>query len=480
MSEIQIKKISQFLWEIPKQGKMNVPGRVYTSEQLMQEIQKDQSLQQVVNVAQLPGIINYSMAMPDIHWGYGFPIGGVAAFDLNDGIISPGGVGYDINCGVRMMKSTLTRQDLQSQMEKLIPAIFAKVPSGVGSKGFLRLSSKDEKQVLKQGARWAVNQGFGDEDDLQYIEENGSVEYANPEVISEQAYKRGRPQLGTLGSGNHFVEIDYIDQIYDEEAAEIIGLEKNQVVVIIHTGSRGFGYQVCDDYIRKMMKAAEKYHIDLPDRQLCCAPFHSHEGQEYYEAMNCAINYAFANRQIISHWVKEAFYESLKLSPNQVQLSMVYELAHNIAKVETHKIGDKLRPVLVHRKGATRSYGPGAEGMPEKYKKIGQPVIIPGDMGRYSYLLAGNAKAMIETFGSSCHGAGRKMSRRQATKAAKGRAIKRELADIGITALAASRATMVEEIPDAYKDVADVVSVVQQAGIARKVVRLRPMGVIKG
>ncbi len=459
---------------------MNVPGRVYTSEQLMQEIQKDQSLQQVVNVAQLPGIINYSMAMPDIHWGYGFPIGGVAAFDLNDGIISPGGVGYDINCGVRMMKSTLTRQDLQSQMEKLIPAIFAKVPSGVGSKGFLRLSSKDEKQVLKQGARWAVNQGFGDEDDLQYIEENGSVEYANPEVISEQAYKRGRPQLGTLGSGNHFVEIDYIDQIYDEEAAEIIGLEKNQVVVIIHTGSRGFGYQVCDDYIRKMMKAAEKYHIDLPDRQLCCAPFHSHEGQEYYEAMNCAINYAFANRQIISHWVKEAFYESLKLSPNQVQLSMVYELAHNIAKVETHKIGDKLRPVLVHRKGATRSYGPGAEGMPEKYKKIGQPVIIPGDMGRYSYLLAGNAKAMIETFGSSCHGAGRKMSRRQATKAAKGRAIKRELADIGITALAASRATMVEEIPDAYKDVADVVSVVQQAGIARKVVRLRPMGVIKG
>lgn len=480
MSEIDVKRITDFIWEIPKRGNMNVPGQIYASDSMMHDIRQDQSLQQVINVAQLPGIIKHSMAMPDIHWGYGFPIGGVAAFDLDDGVISPGGVGYDINCGVRMMKSNLSKQDVQKQMQNLIPALFSRIPSGVGSKGPIRLNVNDEKQVLKKGARWAVEQGYGSEEDLFYIEENGEIANANPANISDQAFQRGRPQLGTLGSGNHFVEIDYIDEIYDTEAAKIAGLEKDQIVVVIHTGSRGFGYQVCDDYIRKMMKASEKYGIHLPDRQLCCAPFNSPEGQEYYEAMNCAINYAFANRQIISHWVTEAFKEALKLPEKAANLSIVYELAHNIAKVETHKVQGKPKKVVVHRKGATRSFGPGSHDIPEKYKSIGQPVIIPGDMGRYSYLLTGNEKAMDETFGSSCHGAGRKLSRKKAMKIAKGRAIYRELENQGITAMAASRATMFEEIPEAYKDVSDVVSVVHQANIARKVARFKPLGVIKG
>jgi len=478
MLEIELRKITDYLWEIPKQGKMNVPGRIYASDFMMEDIKNDQSLQQVINVAHLPGIIQNSMAMPDIHWGYGFPIGGVAAFDLDDGIISPGGVGYDINCGVRMLKSSIFRKDIQLKMKELIPTIFSKVPSGVGSKGSIRLNSVDEKKVLKQGARWAVEQGFGEEEDLLYIEESGEMKNANPARISQEAFRRGRPQLGTLGSGNHFVEVDYVDAIYDKEAAKIMGLEKDQIVVVIHTGSRGFGYQVCDDYIRKLMRASEKYGIFLPDRQLCCAPFKSPEGKEYFEAMNCAINYAFANRQIISHWVNEAFQEILKISNKP--LSLVYELAHNIAKLETHRIEGNSKQVLVHRKGATRSFGPEMPGVPDRYQKIGQPVIIPGDMGRYSYVLAGNENSMNETFGSSCHGAGRRLSRKKAMKTAKGREIKRELEKQGIIAMAASRATMVEEIPEAYKDVSDVVSTVHNADIARKVVRLRPMGVIKG
>jgi tRNA-splicing ligase RtcB len=480
MADIEIKQIDDFLWEIPKQGKMNVPGRVYASESMMRDIRQDQSLQQVVNVAHLPGIVGYSMAMPDIHWGYGFPIGGVAAFDVDEGIISPGGVGYDINCGVRLMRSNLTRKEVEPKIRDLVAAIFSKVPSGVGSTGVLKLSEAEMKQVLREGAHWAVKHGYGDPEDLQYIEETGKIEPADPKLVSAEAYKRGRPQLGTIGSGNHFVEIDYVEEIYDPEAAAALGLEKDQIVVIVHTGSRGFGHQVCDDYIRKMMKAAEKYGIDLPDRQLCCAPFRSPEGQEYYLAMNCAINYAFANRQIISHWVREAFMEALKLGPREAGLKVVYELAHNIAKVERHVINGKEREVVVHRKGATRAFGPGLSQVPEPYRNIGQPVIIPGDMGRYSFILVGNPKAMDETFGSSCHGAGRKLSRRQAMKTARGRSIHKELEAKGIFAMAASKATMVEEIPDAYKDVSDVVEAVHGAGIARKVAKFRPIGVVKG
>jgi len=480
MADIKVRKVNDFLWEIPREGKMRVPGRVYASEHMMADIRNDQSLQQVVNVAHLPGILRYSLAMPDIHWGYGFPIGGVAAFDLNEGIISPGGVGYDINCGVRLMRSGLTRADVQPKIRELVAAIFSRVPSGVGSKGVLRLSEGEMKQVLRKGAAWAVQQGFGRPEDLEFIEEHGRMEPADPATVSAEAYKRGRPQLGTIGSGNHFVEIDYVEEVYDPEAARAFGLEKDQIVVIVHTGSRGFGHQVCDDYIRKLSKAVQKYGIELPDRQLCCAPFQSPEGQEYYLAMNCAINYAFANRQIISHWVREAFRDALGLSDRDAELSLVYELAHNIAKVERHTVNGEEREVVVHRKGATRAFGPGSPYIPDAYREVGQPVIIPGDMGRYSYVLAGNTQAMEETFGSSCHGAGRRLSRRQATKTARGRSIYQELEKMGIVAMAASKATMVEEIPEAYKDVSDVVEAVHGAGIARKVAKFRPIGVIKG
>ncbi len=480
MSTIEVQKVGEYVWEIPKRGKMRVPGRVYASDRMMEDIRQDQSLQQVVNVAHLPGILRYSLAMPDIHWGYGFPIGGVAAFDLEEGIISPGGVGYDINCGVRLMRSDLSRDEVQPRIRELVASIFNKVPSGVGSKGALRLTEPEMRQVLRKGAAWAVSQGFGEPEDLEFIEEHGQMEHTDPSAISAEAYKRGKPQLGTIGSGNHFIEIDFVEEIYDPEAADAFGLRKDQIVVIVHTGSRGFGHQVCDDYIRKLSKAVTKYGIELPDRQLCCAPFKSPEGQEYYAAMNCAINYAFANRQIISHWVREAFREALGLSDRAAHLSLVYELAHNIAKVERHRVNGEERDVVVHRKGATRAFGPGSAHIPEAYRHIGQPVIIPGDMGRYSYLLAGNEQAMEETFGSSCHGAGRRLSRRQAMKTAKGRSIYQELEARGIVAMAASRATMVEEIPDAYKDVSDVVEAVHGAGVARKVAKFRPIGVVKG
>ncbi len=477
---MEFKKIRDYVWEIPKEGNMRVPGRIYASEKMLRELQSDESPKQVVNVAQLPGIVKYSLAMPDIHWGYGFPIGGVAAFDRKNGIISPGGVGYDINCGVRLLRSRLEYQDVQEKIRDLVGAIFARVPSGVGSKGPLKLNATDERQVLLKGARWAVEHGFGTEDDLEFIEEHGEMAHADPEAVSAEAYTRGRPQLGTIGSGNHFVEVDVVDEIYDETAATAFGLHRGQVAVIVHTGSRGFGHQVCDDFIRKMLKASEKYGINLPDRQLCCAPFESPEGQEYFGAMNAAINYAFANRQVISHWIREAFEVGLGLSPRDIGLQTVYEVAHNIAKLETHRVDGKEMELVVHRKGATRAFGPGHPAVPASYRSVGQPVLIPGDMGRYSFVLVGTQGAMEETFGSSCHGAGRRMSRHKAKKSARGRNIHQELEARGIFSMAASRATMVEEIPEAYKDVADVVEAVEGAGIARKVARLRPLGVVKG
>ena len=477
---MEFKKIREYVWEIPREGKMRVPGRIYASEKMLREIQSDESPKQVINVAQLPGIVKYSLAMPDIHWGYGFPIGGVAAFDAKDGIISPGGVGYDINCGVRLLRSNLSETDVRPKIKELVAAIFSRVPSGVGSKGPLKLSDSAERDALLKGARWAVEEGFGPEEDLEFIEEHGQMAHADPSVVSQQAYTRGRAQLGTIGSGNHFVEIDVVDDIYEETASRAFGLHKGQIVVIVHTGSRGFGYQVCDDFIRKMLRASEKYGIDLPDKQLSCAPFQSPEGQEYFGAMNAAINYAFANRQVISQWIREAFEMGLKISPRDIGLQTVYEVAHNIAKLETHLVDAEMRELVVHRKGATRAFGPGHPAVPEEYRDVGQPVLIPGDMGRYSFVLVGTNQAMEETFGSSCHGAGRRMSRHQAKKAARGREIHKELENRGIYSMAASRATMVEEIPEAYKDVADVVEAVEGAGIARKVARLRPLGVIKG
>ncbi|MFZ5515297.1 MAG: RtcB family protein [Candidatus Zhuqueibacterota bacterium] len=480
MSDVKLKKINDYLWEIPKEDKMHVPGRIYATQKMLSHIQEEDAPKQVQNVAHLPGIVDWSMAMPDIHWGYGFPIGGVAAFDVDEGVISPGGVGYDINCGVRLLKTQLVRSDIQSKIQLLVASMFKYIPSGVGSSGPLKTSDSELKKVMVKGARWAVQNGYGDEDDLDKIEENGEMPGADPSTVSQKAITRGRPQLGTLGSGNHFVEIQYIDKIFDAELGQRLGLFEGQITVSIHTGSRGFGYQICDDSIHKMILASQKYGIELPDRQLCAAPITSPEGKEYFAAMVCAVNYAFANRQIISHWVEEAFIRSLKSTPNQVKFSTVYEVAHNIAKFETHIVHGKKRMLCVHRKGATRAFGPGRVELPEMYRDIGQPVLIPGDMGRSSYVLIGTEAAMEQTFGSTCHGAGRLMSRNKAIQLARGRSIQNELAQQGIEVMAASRATLAEEMPEAYKDVSDVVEAVVGAGISKKVARLRPMGVIKG
>ncbi len=480
MSDIKLKKINDFIWEIPKEGKMNTPGRIYTTETMLSKIRQDNSAQQVINVAQLPGIINYSFAMPDVHWGYGFPIGGVAAFDIDSGVISPGGVGYDINCGVRLLRTDLSKKDIENKIKNIVYKLFNYIPSGVGSKGKLKVSNSELKQVLKKGARWAVQNGYGDESDLEKIEEYGEMEGADPDTISDKALKRGRPQLGTLGSGNHFVEIQTIEEILDEQLAQRLGLFKDQITVTIHTGSRGFGHQVCDDYIRKMIVASQKYGIELPDRQLCCAPITSTEGKQYYAAMACAVNFAFANRQIISYWVQESLMRALHVSPKDIKMSIVYEVAHNIAKMETHHVNGKKIKCCVHRKGATRAFGPGRRELPEIYRDIGQPVLIPGDMGRNSYVLIGTEQAMEQTFGSTCHGAGREMSRSQAKKSARGRSIKEELEKKGIFVMASSQATISEEMPEAYKDVSDVVDAVVGAGISKKVAKLRPLGVIKG
>ena len=475
-----LKKIHDYLWEIPKRGKMRVPARIYASEHMLEDVFRDNAPEQAANVACLPGIVNYSYAMPDIHWGYGFPIGGVAAFDVDEGVISPGGVGYDINCGVRLLRTDLHQKDIEPRIKEIVDALFRNIPSGVGSTGQTKLSQSEEKHVLLKGARWAVEHGFGTEEDLDKIEENGTMPGANPDVVSAQALKRGQAQLGTLGSGNHFVEIGVVQEIFDEHAASVLGLEKGQVTLIVHTGSRGFGHQVCEDNIKIMLRASEKYGIELPDRQLCCAPVKSPEGQNYLAAMACAVNFAFCNRQMITHWARGALERALGASQKTINVQVVYEVAHNIAKLETHEINGQKRQVCVHRKGATRAFGPGHPAIPEAYREIGQPVLIPGDMGRYSYVLVGTNTAMEETFGSTCHGAGRVLSRKKAIKAAKGRALKQELEDRGIYVKASSYATMAEEMPEAYKDVSDVVEAVAGAGISKKVAKLKPMGVIKG
>ncbi len=476
----KVKKIHDYTYEVAREGKMRVPGRFYATENMLDAIYNEKALDQLSNVAHLPGILKYSMAMPDVHWGYGFPIGGVAAFDLEEGVISPGGVGYDINCGVRLIRSNLHKDDVAPKIQEIIKSLFQHIPSGVGSKGPLKLRSGEEKKVMVEGAKWAVKNGFGNESDLDKIEEHGQMAGADPTTVSDKAIERGRPQLGTLGSGNHFCEIGYVTEIYDSEIARVYGLEEGQVTLCVHTGSRGFGYQVCDDFIRKMLRASEKYGIELPDRQLCSAPINSPEGREYFAAMICAVNYAFANRQVISHWAQAALEKALKISPKQLGLEIVYEVAHNIAKFEKHLVDGKLKEVCVHRKGATRSFGPGHLEVPESYRAVGQPVLIPGDMGRYSFVLAGTEKAMQETFGSTCHGAGRVMSREKAKQVAKGRSLFREMEDRGVFVMSTDRMTMAEEMPEAYKDVANVVEAVQGAGISKMVAKLQPLGCIKG
>ncbi len=478
---IKVEKIDSCRWRIPRQGGMRTEGLVFADERMMVALREEHALEQVCNVATLPGIVGPSIGMPDIHWGYGFPIGGVAAFDPSDGVVSPGGVGYDINCGVRLMRTRLAAPDIHSRRELLANRLFQNIPSGVGShRRDLKLSRDQELQVLKKGARWAVENGFGSDEDLEKIEEKGTLENNDPQLISDRALERGRNQLGTLGSGNHFIEVDKVIEVYDEAAAATFGLAENQVTVTVHTGSRGLGHQVCDDYLKVMLRASRDYGINLPDKQLCCAPLNSPQGEQYLAAMSCAANFAFANRQLITSWVRETFEEVFGLGPAELGISVVYDVCHNIAKWENHHFQGKKRRLCVHRKGATRAFPPGHPDIPAVYRKVGQPVLIPGDMGRYSYVLVGTQEAYEETFGSTCHGAGRILSRHAAKKAARGQRIVERLEEDGILVRAAGRATLAEEIPEAYKDVADVVEVVHNAGIGRMVAKLRPLVVIKG
>lgn len=481
MSLEKLRRIDAWRIEVPKDYKsgMRTKGIIYVDEVLEKELEI-QSIEQVANVATLPGIVGASLAMPDIHTGYGFTIGGVAAFDLKEGIISPGGVGYDINCGVRLLRSNLRKEDVLPRIKDLVDVLYNNIPSGVGSKGKLRLGPEDERSLLIKGAKWAVEHGFGEKEDLEHTESGGCIDGADPDLISHRAYERGRAQQGTLGSGNHFTEIQYVDEIYDTKVADRLGLFKNQITVMIHTGSRGFGHQVCTDFLEVMERAAQKYKIELPDKELACAPFGSPEAQDYLAAMRAAANYAWANRQCIMHWVKESFMRVLNASPKTLGMNLIYDVAHNIAKVEEHTVNGKKMKLIVHRKGSTRAFPPGHPELPDVYRDIGQPVLIPGDMGRASFVLIGTEKAMQETFGSTCHGAGRVMSRHQAIRKAKGRAIRREMEDKGIIVRSAGRETLAEEMPEAYKDISNVVDVVHNAGISRKVARLRPMGVIKG
>jgi len=481
MPEYDIEKLDDYRWQIPKQGGMRVPAILYATEPMLRDILSDNAPQQAANVAHMPGIVKASLAMPDIHWGYGFPIGGVAAFDAEDGVISPGGVGYDINCGVRLMSSKLTKDDInKNSIERLVDALFARVPTGVGSSGAMRVDRPTLRRVLQTGAPWAVREGYGSDADLDVIEEGGQVDGADPDAVSDRALERGLGQIGTLGSGNHFLEVGYVSEVIDERAARVMGLDEGTITVIIHSGSRGFGYQVCDDALSDMDRAMNRYDIDLPDRQLACTPITSPEGQKYIRGMRCAINYAFANRQVMSHNTRLAFEEALDVAPREHGLFTVYEVAHNIAKFETHRIDGREQEVCVHRKGATRALPAGHPLVPGRYQKVGQPVLIPGDMGRYSYVLVGTERAMDDTFGSTCHGAGRQMSRRQARKTAGNRNITAELANEGIVVRGESRRTVREEISEAYKDVADVVHAVEGAGISTAVAQLRPLGVIKG
>ncbi|HNY97053.1 MAG TPA: RtcB family protein [Smithellaceae bacterium] len=480
MSEIKLEKLDDNRWLLPQTGAMRVPGIIYANENIHDLLRHDESARQVANVAHLPGIVNFSLAMPDVHWGYGFPIGGVAAFDLETGVVSPGGVGYDINCGCRLMATNLTFPDIREKLKELTTALYHRIPSGVGSTGYVKLSGKDQKKVLEEGAAWAVKAGYGSAQDLETTEDGGCLGGADPEQVSARALERGKQQLGTLGSGNHFLEIETVEEIFDETAARVFGLHKGQIVIMIHTGSRGLGYQICDDYLALMVKHQAQTGISLPDRQLACAYLSSRRGQNYLAAMACGANYAWANRQILMYLTREVLEKTLRASPRELGMRLVYDVCHNIAKIEKFSVAGQEKKLCVHRKGATRAYPAGHEAIPACYRSVGQPVLIPGDMGSGSYVLTGQAKAMDETFGSACHGAGRVMSRSQAIRSSRGRSISRELADRGVLVMAGSKGTLGEEMPEAYKNVHDVVEVVHDAGIAKKAARLKSLACIKG
>jgi tRNA-splicing ligase RtcB len=466
---MRLERVGPYLWRIPQDASrgMRVPGLVIADDRLIESIKSDASLEQIANGATLPGIVKAAMAMPDIHQGYGLPVGGVVATDARSGVVSPGAIGFDINCGVRLLKTSLRADDIAEKMEPLVDALYQAIPTGVGSKGSLTLDPGALDGVLAGGARWAVEKGYGAAEDLGRIESDGCLPGASPPSVSARAHERGKRQLGSLGSGNHFLEVQTVEAVYDARAASALGLSEGVVTVMIHTGSRGLGHQVCTDYLDVTGKALRRYGITVPDRQLACAPVDSEEARAYLGAMRAAANFAFANRQVLSHWTREVFARTLGIAPGDLGMSAVYDVAHNIAKEEEHEVDGVRRRLIVHRKGATRAFP-------------GQPVLVPGDMGRYSYLLIGTEVAMRETFGSTCHGAGRLMSRTAAVKAARGRRIGDELRQRGVLARATGRDALAEEMPEAYKDVEDVVDVVHRLGISTRVVRMRPLAVIKG
>ncbi|MEE8471776.1 MAG: RtcB family protein [Dehalococcoidia bacterium] len=479
----KLRKVDDYRWEIPQSYKpgMRVPGLIYADKAMLDLIGEEEAPEQVANVAFLPGIVGRSLAMPDLHWGYGFPIGGVAATRVEGGVISPGGVGFDINCGVRLLSTQLTEEEVRPRIRDLVAGLYNNVPSGLGVGGKLRVDEREMDRVLVDGALWAIERGYGEKDDPPAIEEGGSMKGADPSRVSARAKKRGTPQLGTLGSGNHFLEVGAVEEIYDSATAKAFGIEAlGQVVLWVHTGSRGLGHQVCDEYVKSMVETVRKYGIDLPDRQLACAPFESPEGQAYFAAMASAANYAWANRQCITHWALEVFSEIFGKGRQDLGIHLIYDVAHNIAKIEQHVVDGQELKVVVHRKGATRAFPPHHPDLSPIYSEVGQPVLIPGDMGRYSYIAVGTEVAMMETFGSTCHGAGRVQSRTAAKRNLRGQDISQRLASRGITVMAGNRAALAEEASEAYKDVSHVVEITHQAGISRKVARTRPLGVIKG
>ncbi len=476
-----MKRIEEHLWEIPQgyRSDMRVPARIYADDTLLEAALQDRSVEQLINTACLPGVVKYTLAMPDIHQGYGPPIGGVAAMSTKDGIVSPGAVGYDINCGVRLLRSNVEAAQVKPYMGELMDALYYGVPSGVGRSGDIQLSKRDMDNVLERGSGWAVSQGYGTEDDLDHTEERGALAGAQASAVSPKAKKRGSDQLGTLGAGNHFVEIGEVVDIYDEDVAQQFGVFPGQMVLWVHSGSRGLGHQVCTDYIDSLRRAVTKYGIHLPDRELVCAPVDSPEGQEYIAAMACAANYAWANRQLLMHRARTILTEILAPQLKHIQLKLIYDIAHNIAKIEEHMVNGQRMKVIVHRKGATRSFGPGNRQLPDDYRAAGQPVLVPGDMGTASYLLVGTTEAAEKSFSSTCHGAGRVMSRTAAKKKARGEDVQQSLAQQGIVVRGPWKG-LAEEAPHAYKDIDRVVNVVHQAGLARRVARMVPLGVMKG
>ena len=476
------RRLSPYLWELPRgaRGDMNVAARLYADEELFAAAFEDRSAEQLVNTTTLPGIVAYALAMPDIHQGYGFPIGGVAATRLPSGAISPGGVGYDINCGVRVLTSQISEEEIRPHLDSLMTALFHDVPSGVGRGHASALASGQLDQIMEKGASWAVSHGYGTGEDLAHTEERGTMSGANPASVSARAKSRAKDQLGSLGSGNHFLEIGVVDRVYDPAVAARFGLVEGNVVLWIHSGSRALGHQVCTDHVRELQSASQRYGIRLPDRELACAPLDSPEGKRYFEAMVCAANFAWANRQMMTHLARLAFERVLAGKVRDFHLRLLYDVAHNIAKIEEHTVDGQRMKLCVHRKGATRAFGPGSIGVPEAFRDLGQPVLIPGSMGSASYVLVGTETAMKETFGSTCHGAGRVLSRHAAKRAITGQQLRQDLAAEGIVVKAESMSGLAEEAPDAYKDIDRVVEVVHQADLARKVARTRPIGVMKG